>query len=70
MLSPLFPHDSVAIQERWAVILSRMINFGLDCAWFGGTWDEDAALVVKRAALAALGAEIAAARVASGTLKR
>ena len=67
LLSPLFPHDAVQVQERRAVILSRMIAFGLDCGWFGGTWDQDAALVVKRAAIASLAAEIHAARVTAGS---
>lgn len=68
-LSPLFPHDSVRVQERRAVILSRMIAFGLDCAWFGGVWDEDAAQVVKRSAVAALAAEVGASRIAA-TVRR
>ncbi len=67
LLSPLFPHDSVQVQERRAVILSRMIAFGLDCAWFSGKWDQAAADLVKRSAVAALAAEIAAAKVAAGS---
>ena len=62
LLSPLFPKDPVSVQERRAVILSRMIAFGLDCAWRTGVWELDSALVVKRAAVAALQAEIDAAQ--------
>ncbi len=67
LLSPLFPHDSVKVQEQRAVIMSRMIAFGLDCAWFGGSWDQDSAELVKRSAIAALAAEITAARIAAGS---
>lgn len=67
LLSPLFPHDSIAVQERRAVILSRMIAFGLDCAWFGDGWDQESAELVKRSALAALAAEINATKVAAGS---
>ncbi len=69
LLSPLFPHDSVAVQERRAKVLSRMISFGLDYAWVDGTWDEEAAQIVKRTAVAALSAEIRVARVAAGSAR-
>lgn len=69
LLSPLFPHDPVEVQERRAVVLARMIAFGLDCAWHLGKWDESAAQIVKRTAVAALAAEIRAARVAAGPLR-
>lgn len=67
LLSPLFPHDTQAVQERRAVVLARMIAFGLDCTWHNGSWDDEAANIVKRSALASLGAEIAAARLAAGS---
>ena len=66
LLSPLFPHDPVDVQERRAVVLSRMIAFGLDCMWIDGNFDEQAAEIVKRTAVAGLAAEISAARVRSG----
>ena len=69
LLSPLFPHDSVRVQERRAKVLSRMISFGLDYAWVDGSWDEEAAQIVKRTAVAALSAEIRAARVAAGSAR-
>lgn len=68
LLSPLFAHDPYEAQERRAVVLARMIAFGLDCAWHGGSWDEASAAIVKRAAIAALGAEIQAARLAPSLL--
>lgn len=68
LLSPLFPHDPVEVQERRAVVLARMIAFGLDCSWHLGSWDESAAQIVKRTAVAGLAAEIRAARVAAGSL--
>ena len=67
LLSPLFPHDTQAAQELRALIISRMIAFGLDYAWFNGVFDDAAANTVKRVAVAGLAAEIAAARAASGT---
>lgn len=69
LLSPLFPHDAVEVQRRRAKVLSRMISFGLDYAWIDGAWDEDAAQIVKRAAVAALSSEIRAARVAAGSAR-
>jgi AcrR family transcriptional regulator len=69
LLSPLFPHDPVQTQERRAVVLARMIAFGLDCTWHQGAWDESAAQIVKRTAVAGLAAEIRAARVAAGSLR-
>lgn len=69
LLSPLFPHDPVEVQERRAVVLARMIAFGLDCTWHNGAWDDQAAQIVKRAAVAALAAEMRAARVTAGSLR-
>ena len=69
LLSPLFPHESQDAQEKRALIMSRMISFGLDYAWIGGTFSDEAAMVVKRTAVAGLAAEINAARVAAGTLR-
>ena len=68
LLSPLFPHDAQADQVRRAVVLARMVAFGLDCAWQDGRWDEPTAQIVKRGAVAALSAEISAASVAAGSL--
>jgi len=65
LLSPLFAHDPVEVQERRAVVLARMIAFGLDCAWNTGSWDEEAAQIVKRSAVASLAAEIRASRSAA-----
>lgn len=62
LLSPLFPHEAQQVQERRAIVLARMMAFGLDCAWKQGEWDESAAQIVKRSAVAALAAEIAAAK--------
>lgn len=62
LLSPLFPHDPVDVQERRAIVLARMTAFGLDCGWRTGVWDEEAAQIVKRSVVAALAAEIQAAR--------
>lgn len=67
LLSPLFPHDTQAHQERRALVLSRMIAFGLDTAWVGGVFNEESAQIVKRTAIAGLAAEINAARVAAGS---
>lgn len=69
LLSPLFPHDPVEVQERRAVVMSRMIAFGLDCVWLDGEFDAKAAEIVKRAAVASLAAEINAARVRSGAAR-
>lgn len=69
LLSPLFPHDPVEVQERRAVVLARMIAFGLDCTWHNGAWDDQAAQIVKRAAVAALAAEMRAARVTASSLR-
>ena len=63
LLSPLFPHERVDVQEGRAVVLARMIAFGLDCAWHHGEWDDSAAQLVKRSAIAALAAEVEHARV-------
>lgn len=69
LLSPLFPQEPRESQEKRALILSRMIAFGLDYAWIGGNFSQEAANVVKRTAVAGLAAEISAARVAAGTLQ-
>lgn len=65
LLSPLFPQDPKSLQEQRAMILCRMIAFGLDNAWIGGRFSEAAAAVVRRTAVAGLAAEISAARAAS-----
>lgn len=67
LLSPLFPKEPRETQEQRALVLSRMISFGLDYAWIGGTFSDEAALVVKRTAVAGLAAEINAARVSAGS---
>lgn len=67
LLSPLFPHEPRLVQERRALVLTRMISFGLDAAWVGGVFNGEAALIVKRTAVAGLSAEIDAARVVEGT---
>ena len=67
LLSPLFPHEPQAVQEQRALILSRMVAFGLDYAWFNKTFDIAAAQTVKRIAVAGLASEIAASRAAAGS---
>lgn len=62
LLSPLFPKESKAFQERRAMVLCRMIAFGLDNCWVDGGFNESAAAVVKRTAIAGLAAEVSAAR--------
>ena len=66
LLSPLFPGESQPTQEERALVLSRMIAFGLDYAWFHGAFNEMAAATVKRIAVAGLAAEITASRASTG----
>lgn len=67
LLSPLFPGEPRETQEERALVLSRMIAFGLDYAWFHGTFNDVAAATVKRIAVAGLAAEITASRAAAGS---
>ena len=61
LLSPLFPQEPKHVQEQRAMVLCRMIAFGLDNAWVGGVFSDSAAAVVRRTAVAGLAAEIGAA---------